>query len=97
MGIKNVRKATYVSDTGKEFELCEMTSSHIINVIAHHQKQLGVLETIPVLTNLPEQENVNARIRDMRETIDELYRELVSRDPARDDEIQPNRSFNSGY
>jgi len=99
MGIKNVRTATYVADTGKEFNLSDMTSSHLLNAIRHHQGQLEVLLKIPKLTNLPEQENIDTRISRMQETIDVLYQELTSRDPAKDDELAPARNFNrdGGY
>jgi hypothetical protein len=95
MGIKNVRTATYVSDTGKEFQLAEMTSSHIINVIAHHTKQLEALMGCPQTIC---REYIDIRIADMRMTINELYIELATRAPSKDDEISPRSGgFRDGY
>jgi hypothetical protein len=92
MGIKNVRTATYIADTGKEYQLDEMTSSHILNVIAHHQKQLEAMGLCPGFENFP---FLIARDRGLRDTITVLYSELAARDPDKDDEITPSRNFNN--
>lgn len=94
MGIKNVRTATYVADTGKEFQLADMSSSHILNVIAHHSKQLEVLVNCPGLGSLP---FMVQREQDMRNTIAELYTELAKRDPSKDEEIAPKRFNRDDY
>jgi len=96
MGIKNVRTATYIADTGKEYQLDEMASSHILNVIAHHQKQVYALNQFPLLTNLPEQENIDARKANLLDTINELYRELATRHPDKDEEVPAARGFRDG-
>lgn len=77
MGIKRKRHETYIADTGQEFELEDMTVSHILNVIAHHIKQRRVLLSCPgELRN----SNIDDRTARMDETINTLYGELASRD-----------------
>ena len=90
MGIKNVRTATYVADTGKEFDLREMTSSHILNVIRHHQEQLGVILRCPGGENFP---FLTKRETGLRETITILYSELAARDPDKDEEEDNHRGY----
>lgn len=92
MGIKNVRTATYVADTGKEFNLSEMTSSHLLNAIRHHQGQLEVVLRCPGGENFP---FLTKRETGLRDTITVLYEELASRDPDKDEELFSSRTFNS--
>jgi hypothetical protein len=96
MGIKNVRTATYVADTGKEFQLGDMTASHLLNAIRHHQGQLEVVLRCPGGENFP---FLTKRESELRDTITVLYEELCSRDPDKDDEYATVRNFNNdrGY
>lgn len=95
MGIKNVRTATYVSDTGKEFNLCEMTASHLLNAIRHHRGQLDVVLDCPGGENFP---FLTKREAGLRDTITVLYSELAARDPSKDEEIiNSKRWTDNGY
>lgn len=84
MAIKQKRSAIYLSDRGDEYELSQMHSSHILNVLAHHQKQIDALELLPgsVRTAL-----LDKRIMSLRETIKVLAEELGTRDPDQDEVI----------
>jgi hypothetical protein len=92
MGIKNVRTATYVADTGKEFQLGDMSSSHLLNAIRHHQGQLEVILRCPGAENFP---FLTKRETGLRDTITVLYSELAARDPDKDDEYATVRNFNN--
>ena len=98
MGIKKVRSCTYVSDTGQEFELSEMTSSHLLNVIAHHKKQLdGLHFTSSVVTGQMADEG-RARWNDeVLDTIRVLSEELLSRHPDEEDRRLEERRNIRGY
>jgi len=94
MGIKKVRTATYISDSGKEFDLAEMTSSHILNVIIHHQKQLEAVLRCPGFED--DYPFLFKREQSLRDTIAVLYAEIATRDPDKDEEIQ-TRFKNNDY
>ena len=84
MAIKRKQSATYLSDSGKEFEVDEMSPSHILNVICHHRKQVEGLERC--LNLLPDNGLLSKRLSSLDETIMILATELATRDPDKDGE-----------
>ena len=81
MGIKRKVSQTYVTDRGIEMEVSEMTPSHLVNAIAHHQRQVEALEKVSKLWNTNYMER---RIKQLYETIETLASELSQRDPQMD-------------
>ena len=83
-------KVTYVTDTGKEMEVDAMTASHLMNAIAHHQKQMkAVREAFPeseMVSVLPD--NIRARLDNLEETVILLAEELERRHPNDDDQFR---------
>ena len=78
----------YRTDAGKVLAVTEMATSHLMNAIAHHQKQVVVLEDI-----LEEYEGdtgyIKARKANLEETIVILQEELIERNPDDDPERHP--------
>jgi hypothetical protein len=98
MGIKRKKSATYVADTGKEFELEDMTASHLLNVICHHLKQMEALEFVMQFANPPH--HLIKRKEYLRETVQALSEELQTRDPDEDHTVGRDTSKwedRSGY
>ena len=81
MGIKKIKSCTYVSDTGKEYELSEMAPSHLLNVIAHHNKQMDGLLIALGLVGTTEGNYLPMWRDNLMETINALSFELATRDP----------------
>lgn len=79
MAIKRKSSATYVADTGKEFETTEMADSHLLNVIVHHMKQIETLEFIERFVTPPH--HLKKRRELLLETVQILTEELATRDP----------------
>jgi hypothetical protein len=79
MAIKRIRTATYVADTGKEFEVTEMTDSHLLNAIGHHLKQIESLAAVDKYTNPPH--HLLKRKAGLEQTVIILTEELQTRDP----------------
>lgn len=96
MGV--VRSDTlYRTDTGRVMTVSNMEASHLMNAIAHHQKQLGVCEDI--LSRARSQELVE-RAQSLRETILTLSNELLHRDPTVDTTLNvedPEDFFQNSY
>jgi hypothetical protein len=84
MAIKRIRTATYVADTGKEFEVTEMTASHLLNAIGHHLKQIESLDFIERYASPPH--HLLKRKEGLLETIQILAEELQTRSPDMDDD-----------
>lgn len=84
MGIKRKASATYIADTGKEFETTEMSDSHLLNTIGHHLKQLETLEFIERYVTPPH--HLKKRRQALEETIQILTEELATRDPETEEQ-----------
>lgn len=83
-------RSVYVSDRGQEFELSEMTASHLINAIAHHMKQVDVVDScLSVFNN----DLLRRRLNNLNDTISTLKLELSKRDPDEDEGDQPKRGY----
>lgn len=73
----------YQSDGGRTSYIANMTSSHLINAIAHHRRQVDAIEEI--MANVSgNMKHLKARLEDLEETIIALEDELIERDPADD-------------
>lgn len=81
MAIKRKASATYIADTGKEFEVSEMADSHLLNVIAHHQKQVEALAVVYNRLQDTQRGYLTKRLETLAETINILGIELANRDP----------------
>ena len=81
MGIKKIKSCTYVSDTGKEYELSDMAPSHLLNVINHHNKQMDALLIAIGQVGMTEPNYLQAWRENIMETITALSTELSTRDP----------------
>jgi len=81
MAIRKVSKVTYITDTGRELEVTEMTASHLMNAIAHHEKQIDAIAPYTQTS-----EFIRKRVDHLNDTILQLAAELSNRDPATDDE-----------
>ena len=93
MGIKKIKSCTYVSDTGQEFELEDMTPSHLMNVIAHHNKQMDGLLIAMGVVGPVEGSNLDLWRKEIMSTIEALSNELSTRDP---NAVEETRSTNRG-
>lgn len=80
MAIKRRMEVTYVTDRGIEMQLSDMEDAHIINAIAHHKKQIQVLEESPVKST-----SILFRISALNDTVASLYYELADRNPEETD------------
>lgn len=67
----------------------EMTASHLLNAIAHHQTQANTLEEM-VKLGYPDTFLV-PRLAAMEDTLTTLRSELETRDPTKDDENDPHQ------
>jgi hypothetical protein len=72
----------YVSDRGDRYVVSSMETSHLINVIRHHQGQCETLHKLPIHTN------IRRRIQALDETIKLLSAELLERKVEPDEYIQ---------
>ena len=66
-----------------------MTASHLLNAINHHRKQVDLLVDIAAPTGdtaTVQLEYVVMRQQALEATIETLIRELITRDPERDDD-----------
>lgn len=98
MAIKRKASATYIADTGKEFEVSEMADSHLLNVIVHHHRQVQALEFIDRYTSPPH--HLKKRKDQLLETIQILTAELQTRDPDTEQERRTeivNRKWERTY
>lgn len=78
----------YRTDTGKVVAVDKMSVSHLMNAIAHHRKQMGVLEGI--LANYQgDLTYIEQRHSDLSATVDILEEELIARSPDDDPERHP--------
>ena len=66
---------TYISDRGEQFDVSQMESSHLINVIKHHQGQVEALRQLSFASNIID------RRRALEQVIDTLAAELAKREP----------------
>lgn len=95
MAIKKKFEVTYTTDTGREMELGDMTPSHLMNAIAHHQKQVVVLSDL-ITGEFDDAGNLKHRRELLLETISLLGKELALRHPSFDDgneDEEANDSF----
>lgn len=90
MGIKTTGPV-YLADSGKEFDVQHMQSSHLLNVLAHHRKQ--VIELEEIAGGSVSGEFIARRLEGMNQTIRILQNELASRDPAEDDNYVKDGGF----
>lgn len=84
MAIKRKASATYVADTGKEYEVAEMADSHLLNTIAHHIKQIEALARCEAYVHPPH--HLKKRRELLEETVQILTEELAKRDPDTEQE-----------
>lgn len=82
MGVYKSR-VKYRSDGGQQFHVADMATSHLINAIGHHNKQLVVLADI-MHDYSGDLLFIKQRREDLEETIDVLTAELIERDPKDD-------------
>ena len=80
MSIK-LGKMVYTADTGREFALDQMSSSHLLNVIAHHRRQYDTLKWILEKVHTDELAN---RKNDLANMMAMLISELAKRDHTQD-------------
>lgn len=86
MGIKLTTRTVYRADSGKVFELENMSPSHILNVIHHHRNQVSSLvHLINAGYDNPDTQLLMARLKMLEETLEALGKELARRDPVLDD------------
>jgi hypothetical protein len=99
MGIR-IQKVTYISDRGQEFEIDEMQSSHLMNAIHHHQKQIGVIADLlfnEVWSPDDEQtKNLRERQDHLIETVNQLATELANRS-LEDDAKREEGGYTRGH
>lgn len=69
------RRVIYTSDRGDRYEVSKMETSHLINAIGHHLRQIQTLRAVPPRIN------VGDRIRVLDEVILVLHEELETRVP----------------
>lgn len=102
MGLRT-RKFVYISDRGQEFEINEMGSSHLLNAINHHGKQVVVVKEAIEYARDPDDRfrleqdqvrNLMDRQEGLEETIHELLTELANRSPEDDAKREVDRSDN---
>jgi len=80
------RKIVYVTDRGQEFEVARMTATHIMNTLAHIQKQIDALSAVQIVEGASERDvNIRKRISSLIEAQHLLYEELARRDPDEDE------------
>jgi hypothetical protein len=84
MAIKRKASATYIADTGKEFEVSDMTDSHLLNAICHHLKQIDGLEVCEKYASPPH--HLIKRRELLQQTVQILAEELQTRDPDTEDQ-----------
>jgi len=93
VGIRET-KTVYVSDRNQEFFLDQMETSHLLNAIAHHRKQMETITWIieesrhstPWITlRMAHQTFLIERESKLRYTIAQLAQELASRSVNEDD------------
>jgi len=77
------RQVEYLSDRGDTFELGNMQSSHLLNVIHHHSNQVTTLELMMDDKRFATEQAL-ARLNGLKETILALQAELATRDPEED-------------
>ena len=67
------RNVVYRSDRGDEYEVSEMDTSHLVNVLGHHLAQIKTLENL----NRP---GLRDRVHMLQKIVQVLTHELVKRD-----------------
>ena len=72
-------KRQYVSNRGEAYDIEDMESSHILNVITLHKKQLETLNWIIDQYDSESMESILKQVSQIEETILELIEELASR------------------
>lgn len=82
MGIKQ-RNFVYISDGGQEFELDDMTPSHLLNAIGHHRRQLDTVKFVLENFDFPNHA-LCVRAEALEQTIRALAEELYTRHPTDD-------------
>lgn len=90
MGVFKSR-VKYRSDTNQQFHVADMQTSHLINAIGHHNRQLETLENV-AQNYTGDLTYIKQRRDDLEETIDVLTDELIERDPDKD----PENKFRKG-
>ena len=75
----------YIADTGKEFIVEKMNSSHLLNEIMHHEEQVVALDRIKEWNKGIEPEKLSKRRQTLVHTVEVLSSELLKRDP--DDDV----------
>lgn len=88
MGIFN-SVIMYRTDGGIVKAVDEMDVTHLMNAIMHHNKQINLLEDMIDRGGLNTLTTLKVRVKQLRETVEVLERELISRDPADDPERHP--------
>lgn len=81
------REPIYVSDRGEEFTISEMKTSHIINVLAHHVRQVVTLQKIVEAFKHERPQfagGFQPHLREINDMIDMLSNELIIREPGSD-------------
>ncbi len=76
-------KQKYRSDSGHTTFVERMTTSHLINAIGHHNRQLDTLADI-MQNYTGDLVFIKQRREDLEETVDVLTDELIERDPKDD-------------
>jgi hypothetical protein len=88
MAIRTKSSVTYVTDRGIELEVPEMETTHLVNAIGHHMKQLDTLRrAISDFMPYDKKEDgffLDRRCESLSSTITILTLELAKRDPNLD-------------
>jgi len=83
MGLVKSR-TMYRTDGGKVMAVEEMTASHLLNAIGHHQRQADTVEAMLGMGYKPD--FLKPRVEELESTLVILRTELESRDSTKDEE-----------
>ena len=88
MGLFN-RKPVYISDRGDTYTVEEMEASHLLNAINHHRKQIDTIDWILEQTTRDSERDQMLHLRriSLFNTVEALVKELRTRDPDKDHEL----------
>lgn len=92
----------YRTDRDEVLAVSDMSSSHLLNAINHHNKQIDTISFLKDTLEFSDEagERLEERGRDLINTISVLANELASRNIADEEvviESDPRRNFNERY
>ena len=89
----------YRTDGGQVMGVEDMDTSHLLNAIHHHNKQIKTCEFVKetIVLSKKSVDNLTRRVDDLVNTVTILAAELVKRDPADDEARFPETHLQEGY